>query len=120
MSLVFDRNLAVDALVERDESFGAGDAADALNFVVEQFHQVLVVASVHFDEHVVRTGAEVALNNFFDFLEFGYNAAIHRAAFEFHTHIGASSITKSLCINMLSRAGDYLHVTHALNALMNG
>ena len=46
---VFDGYLAVDALVERDEGFGACDATDALNLVVEQFHQMLVVAGIKLD-----------------------------------------------------------------------
>ena len=51
---VFNRQGAVDALVESGERLGVRHARDSLNLGVQQVHQVLVVMCVHLDDHRVR------------------------------------------------------------------
>ena len=69
--LVFDRYLAIDALVERDERFCASNAIDALNLVVEQLHEMLIVASIHLNEHVIRARAEMAFHHLLYLIQWG-------------------------------------------------
>ena len=63
-----DGNSSVDALFEADEGFSCGDTWYVQNAVVEQFHQVLVVARIEFDEHGVTAGGEMTFHHFSYFL----------------------------------------------------
>ena len=45
--------MTVDGMVEGNQSLRAGDSGDILYLVVEQIHQMLVVACIEFDEHRV-------------------------------------------------------------------
>lgn len=46
-----DVDLAIHALLERDECLGLGYACDMLYAVVEQFHEMLVVLGEYLDQH---------------------------------------------------------------------
>ena len=47
--VVHDRDFAVHALVERNKSLGSSYTVNVLNLVVEQLHQMLVVAGIKLD-----------------------------------------------------------------------
>ena len=51
--LVGNRYLAFYGLFERDERLGGDNAVDVLQLVVEQFHQLFVVARIELHEHGV-------------------------------------------------------------------
>ena len=114
-----ERNYAVNRLVERDECFGTGYTGNFLDAVVKELHKVLVVARIEFDEHGVWAGGEVTFYNFEDFFEFGHDFTVHGSAFEVDTHIGAGRVTECLGVDVVSRAGDDLHIDKALDALMD-
>lgn len=46
--VLFDGDGTGDATIERDEGFCSGHSRDCLDFVVQKFHQVLVVLGVKF------------------------------------------------------------------------
>ena len=86
----------MDAMVERDESLGAGDAEDGLNLAVEKLHQMLIVAGKQLDEHGVGTGGEMALHHFGNFLELWHHFMVHGTALKIHTYEGACAVAKHL------------------------
>lgn len=112
-------NLAVEALLKRDEGLGLCYAGNVLDLVVEQLHEVLIVACVNLDEHGVRAGREVALHNLGNLLEFVDSLAVHRAFLKFYAYIGAGIVTQCLGIYVIARACDDFHLDEALDALMN-
>ena len=58
-------------MVEGDECFGADYAGDYLELVVEELHEVLVVASEELDEHGVGACGEVTFHDFGYFFKLG-------------------------------------------------
>lgn len=77
MSIVRDREAAVDAVVKGNEGFCAGDSRNCLDFAIEQLHEMLIVAGKKLDEHGVGAGGEVAFHNFRYFLKFGNHLVVH-------------------------------------------
>lgn len=73
----FHVDLAVYALLKRDECLGLCYAGDVLYVVVEQLHQVLVVFGVYLDKQRVGACGEMAFYNFADFLKFLYHFTVH-------------------------------------------
>lgn len=109
----------MDAVVERYECLGACDTVNHLDFVVEQIHQMLVVAGVELDEHRVGACGEVALNHFGDFLKLRHHIAVHGSALEVDADVGAGAVTEYLRVDVIARSGDDVKVNHALNALVD-
>ena len=111
---------AVDALVERDEGFGGYDALNLLYFVVEQIHEVLVVAREEFEQHGVGTRGEVAFHNFGNVLQPFGHAFIHGAALQFQSHIGAGAVANALGAHGVARTCDDAGIHQTLHTLVNG
>ncbi len=86
---MLDGNLAVDRLVEGDEGLGAHHAVDGLDFIVEQLHQVLVVAGIYLDEHGVGACGKVTFHNLGNFLQLGHHIAVHGPPLQVHADVGA-------------------------------
>lgn len=107
-------------MVERNEGLGADDSWDHLDVVVEEIHQVLVVACENLDEHRVGTSGEVALNDFGDLFKFGDNLAVHVAALEVDADVGASLVSDDARVDVVAGSGDNVEIDHALDALMYG
>ena len=112
-------DFAGDRLLEGDEGFGAGDAVDHLDLVVEQVHEVFVVASVEFDEHGVGAGGEVAFHDFGDFFEFGDDIAICGGAFEVNADVSAGGVAEYFGVDLVAGAGDNVEFDQALDALVD-
>lgn len=89
---VVDGDDPVDRVVERYKSLCADDSGYHLYLVVEQIHQMLVVAGIEFDEHRVRAGREMTFDNLRYFVKLSHDVAVHGAALEIDAYIGACGI----------------------------
>ena len=116
--VVVDGQRAVDALLKRDECLGGCDALDVLDAVVDQRHQVLVVAGIHFNHHGVVAGGEMALDDFLDLEQLGDNGAVHRASLERESDEGASRVSQQLGVDIVARTDNDPVVDEALDALV--
>ena len=88
--------------------------------VVEQVHQLLVVACVKFDQHGVRTGGEMALNDFGNGLKLFDNLLVHAAALKVEAYISAGRLAQAFGVGMESAARDDAFFHQMLYALMDG
>jgi hypothetical protein len=61
---LFERQRPVDAFVQRDEGFGALDAAHFLDLIVQHFAQVLRVAADDLGKDAVVAGGVMNVYNF--------------------------------------------------------
>lgn len=107
-------------VVKRNERFGAYHAFDILYLVVEQVHKMLVVTRIELDEHGVRTGGEVTLDDFGYLLHLGHNFAVQGASLEVDSDICTCRVPEFLGVHRISGAGDDLHIYKALDALVDG
>lgn len=113
-----ESDLAVDTLFERDEGFGFCYAGNILDFIVEEFHEVLGVGGDDFDQHRVRAGGEMTLHYFGNFLEFIYDVAIHRTFFESDADVGASVETEFMQVDAITGSVDDSDFDESGDALM--
>ena len=111
--------LALDALVERDECLGRHHTRNHLHLVVEQIHEMLVVAGIHLEEHGVGTSGEVALHNFGNIDELLYHVLIHVASLEVHAYISACAIADALGVNIETATLYHTASNEMLNALVD-
>ena len=118
--LIFNRDFAGYGIIQRNKSFCSDHAGNHLDLVVEQIHQMFVVARIEFYEHGVWSRGEMAFHNFLDFLKFGNYIAVHGAAFEVDTYISACRVAENLRIDMIAGSCYNLEVYHALQTLVYG
>ena len=104
------RYLALDALVERDKSLGRHNSRNHLHLVVEQIHELFVVAGIQLEKHCVRTGGVVALNNLVYVLQLLYHVLVHAAAFEVQSYVGACAVAYAFGVDIESAAGYYANI----------
>ena len=102
-----DRHFPLDALLERDERLGGDNAGDGLQLVVEQIHELLIVARIGFDEHGIGACGEVALHDFGDVDEPLDNVFVHRSALQIQSHVGAGAVSQALGIDVESASEDH-------------
>lgn len=111
---------ALDALLERDEGLGGDYALYALHLVVEQVHELLIVAGIEFDEHGVRTGGEVAFHDLGDLEELLDNLLVHAAALKVESDVGTGGVADALRVDTEAAAGDDAALDEVLHALVDG
>ena len=63
-----NRNFFLDTLFQGDQGLSSYNAWYLLHLIIQQVHQVFVVACIEFSQHGVWTGSEVALYNLRYFL----------------------------------------------------
>lgn len=114
------RYFAVDRMVERNESFSAGNTRNHLYLFVQQLHEMLIVAGIELDEHGIRAGSEVTFHDLGNLLYLGHYVAVHGTALQINTYICAGGITEYLGIDMITGTCDHIHIYEALKALMDG
>ena len=114
------RYLALDALVERDEGLGRNNSGYHLHLVVEQIHELFVVAGVHFEQHCVRTGGEVTFHDFGYLLQLLHYVLVHAAAFEVQSYIGACAVAYAFGVDIESAAGYDATIDEVLYTLVDG
>ena len=115
-----DGNLALDALLQRDERFSCHHARNLLQLTVQQIHQLLVVAGVELHHHGVGTRGEMALHHLGDMLQALHHLLVHRAALQVDAHIGAGAIAQGLGVDIEAAAGDDVALDEALHTLVDG
>ena len=115
-----NRYLALDALLERDERLGAYHAVDALQFVVQKVHELLVVAGIELHEHGVGTCGEVTFHHLGDSGNALYNLFIHTAALKVETHVGAGGVAEALGVHVETASCDHATFDKVLHALVDG
>ena len=91
-----------------------------LDAVVEQIHEMLIVAAVELDEHGVAAGGEMAFHDFRNGFELHGHVFIHGAALQFDADVGAGGISNAFGANGVARTCDDTCFNEALHALMNG
>lgn len=108
----------MDDGIESHDGF-ATRQAERLQFVVNEFEQVVIVACVDLDEHVVAASRVVALHHLWYLLQF-FNNGIERAGiFQVESYIGARFVANLLWVNNELRAFDNTKVGEFLDALMD-
>ena len=73
-----------------------------LHLVVQQIHQMLVVAGIYLGQHGVRTSGEVAFYNFGNLAQLSNYRLIHGALFQLDSYVSAGSVSKGLGIYMIA------------------
>ena len=81
---------------------------------------MLVVTGIEFDEHGIRAGGEVTLDDFRYLFHLWHNLAVQGATLEIDTYVRTCRVTELFGVHSVSGAGDDLHVYKALDALVNG
>jgi len=114
-----DGQRAADALLERDERLGSGNTINVLDAVIDQRHEVLIVASIDFYHHGEMTCSKVALDDFLDFQEFRDYRAVHGSPLQREPDECASGITQQLGVDVVARACNDPIVDEALDALVD-
>ena len=66
---------------------------------MDQVEKVLVVVGIHFDEHVVLTGGEVAFHHFGNQFQLACRLAVERALLQPDADIGAGVVTQLVGID---------------------
>ena len=89
-------------MVERDEGLCSGYAGYHLDLVVEEFHQMLVVAGKEFDEHGVWTGGEMTLHDLMYLFKLRHYLTIHGPALKIDTDICTGAVTKHFRIDIVA------------------
>ena len=59
--VLWNRHFSLDALLQRDKGLCSNYTRNALHLVVQQIHQLLIVAGIQLYKHGVRTRGKVAL-----------------------------------------------------------
>ena len=117
--IVGDREDAADAVVEGNEGFSADNAGNHLNLVVEEFHEMLVVAGEEFDEHGIGACGEMTFHDLGNLFKFGDDLAVHGSTLEVHADVGACAVAQHFRVDKIAGTGDDVEVNHALDALMD-
>ena len=117
--VIGDREHPRDRVVERDERLRADNSGYDLEFVVEQFHQMLIVPGKELDKHRVGPGSEMTFHDFGYLDELGHHLAIQGSALEVDSYKCACAVAEDLGIYILARARDDIEIDHALYALMD-
>ena len=110
---------SVEALLQRDESLGGGDARDMLDAVVEQLHQMGGVLHIDLYQHGVGACGEVALYHFREILELAESLTIHGALLEADADVGAGVVAQRAGVDFISGADDNFQLDEALDALVD-
>ncbi len=96
-----NRNLLLDALFQGNQGLGSGYARNLLHlFVVQQIHQMLVVAGIYLGQHGVRTSGEVAFYDFRNLAQFRQLPSYTWSPFP--SYVSAGSVSKGLGIYMIA------------------
>ena len=93
---------------------------DGLQLIVEQIHELLVIAGIELKKHGVGTSGEMALHDFGDVEQTLHHLLVHVASLEVDTDIGAGGITQALGVDIETAAGDVTILHQVLHTLMNG
>ena len=101
--IVKDGRCAIDALFKGDECLGSGNAIDMLNAVIDQRHEVLVVAGIDLNHHRVVSSGEMALDNLLDFEQFRHHVAIHGTSFKGKSDKRAGGIAQQFGVHIVAR-----------------
>ena len=114
------RNLALYALVERDECLRRNHSRNHLHLVVEQVHELFVVAGIYLEQHGVGTGGEVAFHYLRDGEQLLHHILVHASAFEVDADVCAGGVAHALGIDIESAAGNHAASDEMLYTLMDG
>ena len=91
----------------------------ALQFAIEQVHQLLVVFGIQLYQHRVRTSSKVALYHFGNVLQAFDHFFVHRSLLQVDTHIGTGGVAQALGIHIKSTTRDDISIDQMLHALMD-
>ena len=116
---VGDGHLALEGFVEGDQCFGACQA-QGLELVVNDGEQVVVVARVELDEHIVLAGREMALHYLGNLCE-GLRYALERGGvFQVYSYVGTGFVAYFFGVDHVLAAFQDAHLPQSLYALVYG
>ena len=95
-------------------------AEDFLHFVIQQVHQVLVVAGIYLGQHGVRTSGEVAFHYFGNLFQLCHYRLVHGAFFQLDTHIRAGSVSEGFRVDVITRTYNDTEINQTLHTLVDG
>ena len=113
-----DIYLTLECFVERYVCLSGRNALHAEYSVEDGLHEVVVVDAVEFDHYVVRTGDEVAFDDFGNPFEFLDRLQLQQRVLNADTYEGADIETEFLGVDNKSAAEDYAGVFEFLYALV--
>lgn len=108
----------MDDGIESHDGF-ATRQAQRLQFVVNEFEQVVIVACVDFDEHVVAASRVMTLHYLGYLLQFLYYRIEGAGVFQVEAYIGARFVANLLWVDNELRALDNPQIGEFLDALMD-
>ena len=114
-----DGECAAEDFAEGDEGLGA-EESQGLQALVDEVEEMLVVAGIHLDEHVVLTGGEVALHHFGYFFEFLYYFVEFVRLFEEDAYESAGVISECSGFDECARSFEDVCSLKFSDALMDG
>lgn len=92
----------METAFERDECLCSHYAGNRLYALVEEFHQVLVVARIEFQKQSVGAYGEVAFNYFRNLLDFRHHIMVDTSALKVHADIGAGAETELFGVDIIA------------------
>ena len=114
------RYFSLYALLERNKCFGGNDSRNGLHLVVEQVHELFVVACIQLHKHGVRTCGEVTFHYLGYVDKTLYDILVHASAFEVQSDVCACGISDALRIDIESAACYHSVFYEMLYALVYG
>ena len=116
---ILDGKLAAERFFEGDNRFGTRQP-QRLQFGVDNLQQVVVVAGVYFQEHIILTGGIVAFYDFGNMLQFIDDLFELSRRLQVHTDVGARLEADSVGVEGKFRTFDDAEIGQFLHALVYG